>query len=56
MNDANFVLFFLILYMKRHLLNLDYLFCVFLACSESQHVFKYLEYLKSYFKVLFQQD
>ena len=35
--------------MKRHLLKLDYLFCIALVCSEPQQVFKYIEYLKSLF-------
>ena len=35
--------------MKRHLLKLDYLFCIVLVCSEPQQVFKYVEYLKSLF-------
>ena len=37
------------MYMKRHLLKLDYLFCIVLVCSEPQQVFKYMEYLKSFF-------
>ena len=37
------------MYMKRHLLKLDYLFCIVLVCSEPQQVFKYMEYLKSLF-------
>ena len=37
------------MYMKRHLLKLDYLFCIVLVCSEPQHVFNYMEYLKSLF-------
>ena len=45
MNDANFV--FVIIYMKRHLLKLDNLFCIVLVCSEPQQVFKFMEYLKS---------
>ena len=35
--------------MKMHLLKLDYLFCIVLVCSEPQQVFKYMEYLKSFF-------
>ena len=46
MNDANFA-FLLYMYMKRHFMKLDYLFCIVLVCSEPQHVFKYMEYLKS---------
>ena len=37
------------MYMKRHLLKLDHLFCIVLVCSEPQQVFKYVEYLKSIF-------
>ena len=48
MNDANFA-YLLYMYMKRHLLKLDYLFCIVLVCSEPQQVFKYTEYLKSLF-------
>ena len=48
MNDANFA-FLLYMYMKRHLLKLDYLFYIVLVCSEQQHAFKYMEYLKSLF-------
>ena len=48
MNDANFA-FLLYMYMKRYLLKLDYLFCIVLVFSEPQHVFKYIEYLKSLF-------
>ena len=48
MNDANFA-FLQYMYMKRHLLKLDYLFCIVLVCSEQQQVFKYMEYLKSLF-------
>ena len=48
MNDANFA-FLLYIYMKMHLLKLDYLFCIVLVCSEPYHVFKYMEYLKSLF-------
>ena len=46
MNDANFA-FLKYIYMKRRLLKLDYLFCIVLACSEPQEVFKYMEYFKS---------
>ena len=37
------------MYMKRHLLKLDYLFCIVLVSSEPQEVFKYKEYLKYFF-------
>ena len=37
------------MYIKRHLLKSDYLFCIGLVCSELQLVFKYMEYLKSLF-------
>ena len=37
-NDANFA-FVLYIYMKRHLLKLEYLFRIVLACSEPQEVF-----------------
>ena len=37
------------MYMKRHLLKLDYLFCIVLLCSEPQQFFKHMEYLKSLF-------
>ena len=37
------------MYMKRHLLKLDYLLCIVLVCSEPQQVFKYMEYSKSLF-------
>ena len=37
------------MYMKRHLLKLDYLFCIVLVCSEPQQSYKYIEYLKSIF-------
>ena len=30
-------------------MKLDHLFCIVLVCSEPQHVFKYMEYLKSLF-------
>ena len=45
MNDANCAF----LYIKRHLLKLDYLICIVLLCSEPQQVFKYMEYSKSLF-------
>ena len=48
MNDANFA-FLLYMYMKRHLLKKDDLFCIVLVCSEPHQVFKYMEYLKSLF-------
>ena len=31
------------MYMKRHLLKLDYLFCVVLVCSGQQQAFIYME-------------
>ena len=37
------------MYMKSHLLELDYLFCIDLVCSEPQQVFKYMGFLKSLF-------
>ena len=37
------------MYMKKHLSKLDYLFCIVLACSEPQHIFKYMDILKSSF-------
>ena len=37
------------MYMKRHLLKFDYLFCIILVCSEPQQVFKNMEYLQSLF-------
>ena len=60
MNDVNFA-FLLYMYMKRHLLKLDYLFCIVLVCSEPREVIKYMEYFKSLFYihiflVLFQPD
>ena len=39
------------MYMKRHLLKLDYLFCIVLVCSEPKEVFKYMEYFKSLFYI-----
>ena len=39
-------LFFVIYVHERHLLELDYLFCIVLVCSEPQQVYKYMEYLK----------
>ena len=48
MNDANLA-FVKYMYIKRHLLKLAYLFCIVLVCSVPQHVFKYMEYLKSLF-------
>ena len=39
------------MYMKRHLLKLDYLFCIVLVCSEPLEVFKYMEYFKSLFYI-----
>ena len=50
MNDANFA-FLKYMYMKRHLLKLDYLFCIVLVCSEPQEVMKYMEYFKSLFYI-----
>ena len=47
-NDANFA-FLLYMYTKRHLLKIDYLFCIVLVWSEPQQVFEYMEYLKSLF-------
>ena len=52
MNDANFA-FLLYMYIKRHLLKLDYLFCIVLVCSEPKQVFKYMEYLKSFYIITF---
>ena len=48
MNDANFA-FLKYKCMKRHLLKLDYLFCIVLVCSEPHQVFKYMEKLISVF-------
>ena len=38
---------FVIYVHEKALLKLDYLFCIALVCSESQQVFKYMEYSKS---------
>ena len=35
------------MYMKRHLLKLNSLFCIVLVRNEPQQVFKYMEYFKS---------
>ena len=37
MNDANFA-FLIYMHVKRHLLKLDYLFCIVLVCSEPQEI------------------
>ena len=50
MNDANFA-FLKYMYMKRHLLKLDYLLCIVLVCSEPQESIKYMEYFKSLFYI-----
>ena len=37
------------MYIKRHLLKLDFFICIVLVCSEPQQVLKYMEDLKSFF-------
>ena len=52
MNGANFA-FLKYMYIKRHLLKLDYFFCIVLVCNEPQEVFKYMEYKKHYSIIIF---
>ena len=40
-NVANLA-FLLLMYIKRHLLKLDFFICIVLVCSEPQQVFKYM--------------
>ena len=44
-------LFFVIYVHEKALLKLEYLFCIFLVCSEPQKVFKYMEYFNLLFYI-----
>ena len=48
MNDVNFA-FFVIYVHKKAFIEVRFFICIVLVCSEPQQVFKYMEYLKSFF-------